>query len=404
MTEETARKSARRHHRVVVAGGGSAGIAVAARLRRAGVADVAVIEPSERHFYQPLWTLVGAGVARKESSVRPQESVMPAGVTWLRDAVRTFLPDESALQTEGGARVEYDYLVVATGIRLRFEAIAGLEAALGKGGVCSNYAYEQCEKTWEALRTFRGGRAIFTMPTPPIKCAGAPQKIAYLADDWLRISGVRDRTEIVYAAATPGIFAVPAYARVLDGVVARKGIRTLFRHELVEIRGERREAVFRDLERGAEVVLPYDVLHAVPPQGPPDCLRASALADAGGFAEVDRASLRHVRYPNVFALGDASSLPTSRTAAAARKQAPVLVANLLAAMRGAEGSARYDGYTACPIPTGYGKLLLAEFDYDLRPAPTFPFLDPTRERWAWYQLKRFGLPALYWHGMLAGRA
>ncbi len=403
MTEET-KQNGRRRHAVVVAGGGSAGITVAARLRRAGVADVAVIEPSDRHCYQPLWTLVGAGVVPKESSARPEASVIPRGVTWVRDAVTSFLPDENALTTEGGARVEYGFLVVATGIRLRWDAIQGLEAALGKGGVCSNTPYEQCEKTWEAIRSFRGGRAIFTMPVPPIKCAGAPQKIMYLADDWFRRSGVRDRAEIVYAAATPSIFAVPAYARVLDAVVARKGIRTLFRHELVEIRGERREAVFRDLERGAEVVLPYDLLHVVPPQGPPECLRASALADAGGWAEVDRESLRHVRYPNVFALGDASSLPTSRTAAAVRKQAPVLVANLLAAMRGAEGSARYDGYTACPIPTRYGKLLLAEFDYDLRPAPTFPFLDPTRERWTWYQLKRFGLPALYWHGMLAGRA
>jgi sulfide:quinone oxidoreductase len=390
--------------RVVVAGGGAGGISVAARLHRAGVDGVAIVEPSERHFYQPLWTLVGAGVAPKEASARPTASLIPRGVTWLRDAVARFEPETNALVTSGGERIEYDFLVVATGIRTRWDAIPGLEAALGKDGVCSNYAYEHCEKTWEALQSFRGGRAIFTMPPPPIKCAGAPQKIMYLADDLFRRTGVRERSEIVYASATPTIFAVPAYAKALDRVIARKGIRTLYRHELTEIRPRERQAVFRDLERGEPVVLGYDLLHVVPPQGPPECLRSSPLADAGGWAEVDRHTLRHARYPNVFALGDSSSLPTSRTAAAVRKQAPVLVRNLLAALRGGAADARYGGYTACPLTTGYGKLLLAEFDYDLRPAPTFPLLDPTRERWIWYQLKRYGLPMLYWHGMLRGRA
>jgi sulfide:quinone oxidoreductase len=200
------------------------------------------------------------------------------------------------------------------------------------------------------------------------------------------------------------MFAVKEYARALERVAARKGIETRFQHQLVEIRPERREAVFADAARGEQVAIEYDMIHVTPPQGPPACVKGSALADAGGWVDVDKHSLRHRRFPNVFSLGDASSLPTSKTGAAVRKQAPVLVANLAAVLQGREPSASYDGYTSCPLVTGYGKLILAEFDYEPKPTPTLPWLDSTKERWSYYQLKRYGLPLLYWQGMLKGRA
>ena len=390
--------------RIVIAGGGTAGLTVAARLRRCRAGDITVIEPKERHHYQPLWTLVGGGVVPKEASERPQADLIPKGVEWLRDTVAEFCPDENTVVTGSGERLDYDVLVVAAGIELRWDAIPGLPEALGKDGVCSNYAYEQAEKTWETLQAFRGGTALFTMPTPPIKCAGAPQKIMYLADDHFRRQGIRDRTQVIFAAATPGSFAVPAFARRLDQVMARRSIEPRYRHNLIELRPAAREAVFFDAARDEEVVQSYDMIHVTPPQGPPAVVRTSSLANADGWVDVHRHSLQHVRYPNVFSLGDASSLPTSKTGAAVRKQAPVLVANLRAALRGRELVASYDGYTSCPLITGYGKLVLAEFDYDLQPTPSFPLLDPTVERWSYYQLKRYGLPALYWHGMLKGRA
>jgi sulfide:quinone oxidoreductase len=393
------------HHQIVIVGGGTAGITVAARLRRARAGlDVAIVEPSGEHYYQPLWTLVGAGVVRKEASRRAEAPLIPRGVAWIRDAVRHFSPEASRLVTSGGDELRYDWLVVCPGIQLNWNGVAGLPGALGDGGVCSNYAYDECGKTWDAIRSFRGGTALFTMPPPPIKCAGAPQKIMYLADDYWRRSGVRDRTKILYVAGTPSIFSVKEFAATLDQVCARKGIERHFKYKLVELRPEQREARFVHLETQDEKIVHYDMAHVTPPQGAPDVVKQSPLADAAGFVEVSKATLQHVRFANVFSLGDASSLPTSRTGAAVRAQAPVLVANLLAAIDRRAAGGVYDGYAACPIPTEYGKLLLCEFDYDLRPKPTFPWLDGTKEQRAYYWLKRYGLPALYWNGMLRGLA
>lgn len=393
------------HHQIAIVGGGTAGITVAARLRRARTSlDIAIVEPSDQHYYQPLWTLVGAGVVRKEASRRPEAPLIPPGVTWIRDAVQGFAPDASRLLTAAGGELRYDWLVVCPGIQLNWNGVAGLSHALGRDGVCSNYAYDQCEQTWETIRDFAGGTALFTMPPPPIKCAGAPQKIMYLADDYWRRRGVRDKTKIVYVAGTPSIFSVKEFAATLDRVCERKGIERHFKYKLVELRPQQRQARFVHLETQEEKLVEYDMAHVTPPQGAPDLVKQSALADAAGWVEVNRATLQHARFPNVFSLGDASSLPTSRTGAAVRAQAPVLVANLLAAIDRKAASRAYDGYAACPIPTDYGRLLLCEFDYDLKPAPTFPLLDGTKEQRAYYWLKRYGLPALYWNGMLRGLA
>lgn len=395
---------ASRQHQIVIVGGGAGGIAVAARLRRMlRGADIAIVEPSDQHYYQPLWTLVGAGVVGKEASRRHEGPLIPKGVRWIREAVNRFEPERNRVHTATGGEIGYEWLVVCPGLKLDWDGVKGLRNALGKDGVCSNYAYDQCEYTWETIRNFRGGTALFTMPVPPIKCAGAPQKIMYLAEHHFRRTGLRDKTRIVYAAGTPTIFGVKPYAATLDKVCERKNVERHFLHKLIELRPERREAVFVHTQTGEEKLIVYDMIHVTPPQGPLDVIRQSPLADAGGWVEVDKHTLQHPRYPNVFSLGDASSLPTSRTAAAVRSQAPVLSTNLVAAMRKQPLDARYDGYAACPIPTDYGKLLLAEFDYESKPAPSFP-LDPTIERWSYYQFKRYVLPFFYWRLMLRGLA
>jgi sulfide:quinone oxidoreductase len=214
---------------------------------------------------------------------------------------------------------------------------------------------------------------------------------------------VRDRTTVIFASAAGGIFAVQKYAQALDRVVARKGIETRFKHNLIEIRSETKEAVFQQLDTGEQVVLSYAMIHVTPPMSAPNFIKRSPLANEAGWVDVDKYTLQHTRYPNIFSLGDASSLPTSKTGAAIRKQAPVLVKNLLAVMHGTPLTAQYDGYTSCPLVTGYGKLILAEFDYDGKPKETFPF-DQSKERYSMYLLKAYGLPALYWHGMMKGRA
>lgn len=396
--------AAERRHQVVIIGGGNAGISVAARLRRSRKdLDVAIIEPSRKHYYQPLWTLVGGGVVRKEVTERNEADYVPKGVAWVQDAVVQVCPDDNAVVTSGGTRVGYDFLVVAPGIQIDWAKIKGLPEAVGRDGVCSNYSYEHVDKTWDFIRDFKGGTAIFTHPNTPIKCGGAPQKVMYLADDHFRRAGVRDRTRVVFASANASIFGVQKYAQALNRVVARKGIETWYRHNLVEVRGDRREAVFEHLDTGETSVLPYDLIHVTPPQSAPDFIKRSPLANEAGWVDVDRSTLQHVRYKNVFSLGDASSLPTSKTGAAIRKQAPVLVRNLLAVIAGQPPVASYDGYAACPLVTGYGRLIMAEFDYDGKPQETFPF-DQSKERLSMYLVKKYGLPMLYWRGILRGRA
>ncbi|MBI4897733.1 MAG: NAD(P)/FAD-dependent oxidoreductase [Actinobacteria bacterium] len=396
-----------RRFKVVIVGGGTAGISVAARLCNAmPEPDVAIVEPSETHYYQPLWTLVGGGVVNKEKSARAESGLIPKGATWVRDSVTKLDPDNNQVITAGGETIGYDFLVVACGIEINWEGVKGLAGAVGKNGICSNYDYDTVDYTWQTIKNFQGGTALFTMPPPPIKCAGAPQKIAYLADDAFRKQGVRDKSKIIYAAGTPGIFSAPAYAETLKKVVERKSIETMYQHVLVEIRPDAKEAVFED--RGndnAEVVVKYDMIHVTPPQRSPQVVRESPLADDGGWLAVDKETLQSPKFDNVFAIGDASSLPTSKTGAAIRKQTPVLVKNLLAEINGQGSGAfdKYDGYTACPLVTGYGKLIMAEFDYELKPTPTFPF-DQTKERWSMYQVKRYVLPPLYWNRILRGKA
>lgn len=388
---------------IVVVGGGTGGLSVAARLAaQLPPGSIALIEPSDKHYYQPIWTLVGGGVFDKTISERDQLDYVPDGVVWIKDRVAAFEPDAHTVVTAGGERLGYEQLVVALGMQLDWHKIDGLDGQLGQGGVCSNYRYDLVDSTWRTLDSVTEGNAIFTFPSTPVKCAGAPQKIMYLADEHLRRRGVRARVPVIFASAGKGIFGVERYARSLRKIVERKGILTHFRHELVAVRPQSREAVFRNLDDGSELILPYAMLHVVPPQSAPDVVKRSPLADAAGWVEVDKYTLQHVRFPDVWSLGDNSSLPTSRTGAAIRKQAPVLVDNLLAHRAGRPLLARYDGYSSCPLVTGYGKLILAEFDYDGRPQESFPF-DQSQERYSMWALKAYGLPEMYWNGMLRGR-
>ena len=391
-------------HSVLIVGGGTAGITVAARLRRADARlSIGLIEPSDKHYYQPLWTLVGGGVVKKEITERAESALIPRGVDWLRTAATEFLPEQKAVLTADGTRHTYEQLVVCPGIQINWQDVPGLREGVGHDGVCSNYSYATVDSTWETLRNFRGGTALFTMPNTAVKCGGAPQKIMYLAEDYFRRQGVREQTRVVYVAPGAAIFGVAKYRAALEKLVAARGIETRFRHHLVEVRGAAREAIIENLDTKACETIRFDLLHVTPPMSAPDFIKASPLADASGWVEVDKHTLQHQRFPDLFALGDASSLPTSKTGAAIRKQAPVLVANLLAHRAGRPLTARYDGYTSCPIVTRRGRMLLAEFDYDGNPRESFPF-NQAKERYSMWLLKRYALPLLYWHGMLKGRA
>lgn len=392
------------HTTVLIVGGGSAGISVAARLGKAlGPGKVTVLEPSAKHYYQPLWTLVGGGEARKEETERDEATLIPSGVTWLQEGAASFDPDKRLVVTSGGRGLEYNALVVAMGIQVDWHKVKGLPEALGRDGVCSNYSYAHVDKTWEFIRGFTGGRALFTHPATPIKCGGAPQKIMYLADNAFRRAGVREKSQVEFFIADPVIFKSKKYAESLLKVIARKDIQVHHRQHLIEIRPTSREAIFENLDTKTVESVQYDLLHVTPPMSAPDLLKRSPLGNKDGWVEVDKATLQHVRHPQIFSLGDCSSLPTSKTGAAIRKQAPVVATNIVSLLKGEPLTAQYDGYTSCPLVTGYGKLILAEFDYDLQPKETFPF-DQSQERWTMYQLKKHLLPVMYWNGMLKGIA
>jgi sulfide:quinone oxidoreductase len=403
----TETSTARFQHQIVIVGGGAAGITIAAQLMdRDNTLDVLIIEPSTQHYYQPAWTMVGAGFYDYEDTVRSEQSCIPSGVQWLQDSVDSFDPEHNQLQTQKGKTVSYETLVVCPGIQLDWDAIPGLKEGLGKQGVCSNYAIGGANYTWELLNGFKGGNVIFTFPATPIKCAGAPQKIMYLADEIFRRNGVREQSNLTYCTAGAKIFAIATFVQPLMDVLNRKDITLNVQHNLKEIRPQAQEAVFEvTTDAGSDrVTLPYDILHVAPPMSAPDVVKKSPLAIAapGGWVDVHKHTLQHNRYPNVFSLGDASSLPTSKTAAAIRKEAPVLVQNLLSYLQQKPLTASYNGYSCCPLITGFGKTILAEFDYDGKPEPSFP-VDPTQERYSMWMLKRYVLPWVYWNRMLKGK-
>ena len=393
------------HHQILVVGGGTAGLMVASQLlNKSSALDVAIIEPSEVHYYQPIWTLVGGGVFDKEVSKRPQADYIPAGATWIKDKVASFDPDNNKVTLAGGDEVSYDYMVVAMGIQIDWGKIPGLKESVGKPGtgVVSNYSYETVASTFEAIKNTKGGNAVFTHPSTPIKCGGAPIKICFLAADHFRKNGLANKVNVVFAKAGGGIFAVKKYADSLTKVADNYGIDKRWKMELVELKPEAKEAIFEHMETKERQTVSYSMIHVTPPMSAPDVIKSSPLAASTGWVEVDAQTTQHVRYSNVFSLGDCSNLPTSKTGAAIRKQAPTTVDNLLAAIDNNPLPKSYNGYTSCPLVTGYGKLILAEFDYDKQPMETFPF-DQSKERYSMYALKAYGLPQMYWHGMLKGR-
>lgn len=393
-------------HQVIVIGAGAAGTSVAASLlrQRPGL-DIAIIEPGDVHYYQPAFTLVGGGAYSLAKTARPQASTLPEGARWIRAAARELQPEHNRVVLEDGRAVDYEILVVTPGLKLDWDKVDGLRQTLGRNGVCSNYDPSLAEYTWQCIRQFRGGKAFFTQPPAPIKCAGAPQKIAYLAADHFRQKQVSEQADLRFYAAGGALFSVPDFVPYLEDVARGYNIHLHMNHNLVAVDGDRKEATFRVTDSAGEsrdITENFDLLHVTPPQCAQDFVKNSALANADGWVDVDPHSLQHVHYANVFSLGDSSSLPTSKTAAAVRKQSPVAATNILARLANGPLKAEYDGYTSCPIVTGYGKVMLAEFVYGGKVTPTLP-LSPFKESAFYWQVKKRALPPFYFDYMLRGR-
>ena len=397
------------HFKVLILGAGSGGISVASRLqKKMSTNDIAVIEPAEFHFYQPLWTLVGAGLVKKESTKREMASVIPESVAWIKDRVKSVNAEAKKVICSSGKEITFDYLLIATGLKLDWGKIKGIEGQIGKNGICSIYDYEDAEKTSEMIQSFKGGNAIFTMPPVPIKCAGAPQKIMYLAEEIFKKNGVRNKSNVIFGVAGKVIFGIPSFAAALTIVAERKKIDLKFSHKLVEVKPLERLAVFEKTTETAteQFTMPYDLLHVVPPMSAHDYVRESKLAftegPQAGWLKVDQFTLQHQEHKFIFGIGDVTGVPNSKTGAAIRKQAPVVAQNMVDVMAGKNPSGKYDGYASCPLITGVGKVILAEFGYDGKLMPSFP-MDMTKERRSMWILKKDMLPTMYWKGMLKGR-
>src|ERR1700722_10955336 len=395
---------------VVIVGAGAAGIATAASLKaRKGDLEITLIDPADVHYYQPGWTLVGAGTFEQAQTVRPLAPVIPSGVKWLKEAVAAFDPDNKLVVLRDGQTVGYDKLIVAPGLELDWAGIEGLQDALGRNGVTSNYRFDLAPYTWKLVSALRGGRALFTQPPMPIKCAGATQKALYLSADHSLRQGCLAQIEIEFFNAGAALFGVQDYVPALMEYIDLYRANLKFNHNLIRIDGPARRAWFSaksgdGMQNVVEAT--FDMIHVVPPQEAPDFVRASPLVDLSGWVDVDQASLRHKRWSDIYALGDTCNTPNAKTAAAARKQAPIVAHNLLHDMGFIKGElAAYDGYGSCPLTVERGKVVLAEFGYGGKLLPSFPawFIDgkkPSRKAW---QLKERILPVLYWNAMLRGR-
>jgi sulfide:quinone oxidoreductase len=396
-------------HDVVVIGAGAAGVAVAASmLQRKSDLDIVIIDPAETHYYQPGWTMVGAGVFKPEKTVRTVASIIPKGAKWIKAAVAAFEPKDDAIILDGCRVVKYKRLIVCPGLKLDWHKIEGLEETLGKHGVTSNYRYDLAPYTWELVKNLQQGDAVFTQPPMPIKCAGAPQKAMYMSSDyWLKSGVLKDINVHLYNAGAV-LFGVKEYVPALMKYVEKYDADLHFSHNLIRVDGPNKTAWFETTaDDGAtkEVEVRFDMLHAVPPQSAPDFVKVSPLADENGWVDVDQSTLRHKTYSNIYSLGDVMNAPNAKTAAAARMQAPVVAENVLYDMGCGKEQSLYNGYGSCPLTVERGKIVLAEFGYGGKVLNSFPswILDGTKPtRAAWY-LKEMVLPPMYWSGMLKGK-
>jgi sulfide:quinone oxidoreductase len=395
-----------KNYDVVIVGGGAAGCGAAASiLKRDKNLSIAIIEPSSKHYYQPAWTLVGAGEFDVKKSERDMGTCIPKGAIWIKAAVTGFSPEENTVHTDQKLSISYKQLIVAAGLKLNWDGIKGLVETLGKNGVTSNYRFDLAPYTWELTQKLASGKAIFTQPPMPIKCAGAPQKAMYLSCSHWEKQGILPNISVEFNNAGGVLFGVKEYVEPLMKYVKRYNADLVFNSNLVEVDGPSKTAWFniKDNDGNIEkVAKKFDMLHVVPPQTAPDFIKASPIANADGWVDVNQHTLQHSNYPNIFALGDVASTPNAKTAAAVRKQVIVVAENLLALRAGQEFPSRYDGYGSCPLTVEKGKVILAEFGYGGKLVPTFNWDSTLPRKSAWILKKRI-LPWVYWHCLIRGR-
>lgn len=408
--------------RIVIIGAGAAGTALVNRLvQRLDGAQITIVDARAEHLYQPGLSLVAAGLKPASYTVSQTTAWLPSGITLVAEYAAAIDPVAKTVATSGGQSLPYDFLIVAPGLVLDHDAIPGFSLDMvGQNGIGALYAGPvYAEKTWDAARKFteEGGVGLFTRPATEMKCAGAPLKHTFLIDDIASRGGAAGKYEIHYAAPQPALFSVPIVAEKVRMLFGERGFTTHMQHKLLSIEPGQKRATFEKTEIDATtkaevkstVELPYDYLHVIPPQRAPEVIRQSGLSWADkwtdqGWVEVDQKTLRHLRYPEIFALGDVAGVPKGKTAASVKWMVPVVEDHLIAALQGREGTETYDGYTSCPLITRVGRAMLVEFDYNNNLVPSFPgMIAPLEELWISWLMKEVALKATY-NAMLRGKA
>lgn len=441
--------------KIVIVGGGLAGMSTAARLNNSiSDADITVIEPDPLSVsYQPGQTLVGGGIWKLSDVIYKRDDFVPKGVKLIKGSVTAIDPKNNKVVVDGSQEVTYDQLIVATGINLNYKAIKGIDGeitsvgkdnaatkqTITKNGLHSIYFQDGAAATWEGIKELiekakahKGPeklQAVFTHPRGPIKCGGAPKKIMYLTHSRLVDAGVRDKVEMTFYPNGGAMFGIKDYHTAIVKQFEARDFKWHYKHNLVEVDpvakvatfnkwwkekkeflDEMGEKIMKEVEVSEPVQVKYDFMHVSPPMKAPDVVGKSEIGSQGpGWVTVNKETLQSTFFKNVWALGDVAGVPMGKTGGSARKQYKVVVDNVIAAMSGKEPTAKYDGYTVCPLITGIGTVMLAEFNWASKKtgsganAASFP-LDPTKERWIWWLLKVYALKPMTIHGMLAGKA
>jgi len=442
-TEATAASSAVKA-KILIIGGGLAGMSTAALFTNSlDNPDITVLEPtSTSTSYQPGQTLVGAGIWEASDVTYQRDDFVPSGVTLIKEKAVEFDPENNTVKTSGGKTLKYDYMVIAAGLKLDFGRIQGLglegtitsrgddtavRKVIGKNGITSIYFGNGATDTWTEMQKFiadaKSGKkvkGIFTHPNTPIKCGGAPKKIMYLTDARLREAGARDNAELTFYPNGSKMFGVKEYHDAIVNQFEARDMKWNYRHNLIAVDPVKKIATFNrhwkekgawdeDLEeysidmKSETVEKEFDFLHITPPMKAAEEIANSPVGSSKGWVPVKKETLQHVKYPNVYALGDIAAVPMGKTGGTARKQYKVVADNIISMMNGKEPTAQFDGYTVCPLITSIGTVMLAEFNWTKKPTPSFP-LDPTQERWIWWLLKVYALKPMTQYGMLSGRA
>ncbi|MFG1463544.1 FAD/NAD(P)-binding oxidoreductase [Xanthobacter sp. DSM 24535] len=391
--------------RIVIAGAGAAGLATASRLsKRLSGASIILIDAHKEHYYQPGFTLIAAGLKKPDYSISQTGSYVPRDVEWITEGVAEFDPVGNKVVTASGRAVPYDFLVVATGLQLDYGAIPGMELSLiGRDGIGSVYAGPvYAADTYEEMSRFadRGGVGLFGRPATEMKCAGAPLKYTFITDDTLRQRGMRGKAELIYAAQNQTLFSVPIVSEKVRMLFKDRGVKVAYDHVITAIDPGRKIATYTTPKGPVE--LGYDFINVIPPMRAPDAVRQSPLPwrsgpyAADGWMEVDRSTLQHKRFPNVFGVGDVAGVPKGKTAASVKWQVPVAIDHLVANLSGGTSNAVYNGYTSCPLITRIGQAMLVEFDYENNLLPSFPgIIAPLEELWISWVMKEIALKPTY---------